>query len=149
MSLLLPLWQVVRGEEHKRRHQNGIRHANKLHIITTCHHCAKKYHLNRSGGSLPVSDTVSSLKSDTPPSEPFIYEEAVEHTSNCEFMLKIYHLPSFWKSLSSTKLTPTHSPIYSLKPGFLIIAPVAIVANKITQRQERFLGFHIIATIAT
>ena len=42
-----------------------------------------------------------------------------------------------------------------LKPGFHIIAPVATVANKIIQRQEqlerweRFLGFHIIATIAT
>ena len=38
-----------------------------------------------------------------PASEPFISEETVEHTSNCELLLKIYHLSSFWKSLSSTK----------------------------------------------
>ena len=52
---------------------------------------------------LPVFDTISSLKS-------------VEHTSNCEFLLKIYYFPSFWKSLSSTKLTytPTLSAIYAL-----------------------------------
>ena len=42
-----------------------------------------------------------------------------------------------------------------IKPGYHIIAPVATVAtvaNTIIQRQERrerFLGFHIIATIAT
>ena len=57
--------------------------------------------------SLPASDTISSPKSDMPPSEPFISKGTVEHTSNCEFLLKIYHLPSFWKSLSSTKLTYT------------------------------------------
>ena len=42
-----------------------------------------------------------------PPSEPLISKGTVEHTSNCEFLLKIYHLPSFWNSLSSTKLTYT------------------------------------------
>ena len=57
--------------------------------------------------SLPASDTISSPKSDMPASEPFISEGTVEHTSNCEFLLKIYHFPSFWKSLSSTKLTYT------------------------------------------
>ena len=41
-----------------------------------------------------------------PTSKPFI----------SEFLLKIYHFPSFWKSLSSTKLTytPTLSAIYVL-----------------------------------
>ena len=55
---------------------------------------------------LPASDTISSPKSDMPASEPFI----------SEFLLKIYHFPSFWKSLSSTKLTytPTLSAIYVL-----------------------------------
>ena len=66
--------------------------------------------------SLPDSDTISSPKSDMPVSEPFISKGTVEHTSNCEFLLKIYHFPSFWKSLSSTKLTytPTLSAIYAL-----------------------------------
>ena len=57
--------------------------------------------------SLPVSNTISSLKYDMPTSEPFISKETVKHTSNCELMLKIYHLLSFWKSFSSTRLTPT------------------------------------------
>ena len=66
--------------------------------------------------SLPAFDTVSSPKSNMPASEPFISKLTVEHTSNCEFLLKIYHFPSFWKSLSSTKLTytPTLSAIYAL-----------------------------------
>ena len=46
--------------------------------------------------SLPASDTISSPKSDMPASEPFISKGTVEHTSNCEFLLKIYHFPSFW-----------------------------------------------------
>ena len=46
-----------------------------------------------------------------PASEPFASEETVEHALNCELL---YRLPSFWKSLSSTKLTPTLSAIYSL-----------------------------------
>ena len=68
--------------------------------------------------SLPAPDTISSPKSDMPASEPFISKGTVEHTSNCEFLLKIYHFPSFWKSLSSTKLTytPTLSAIYALTP---------------------------------
>ena len=51
-----------------------------------------------------------------PASEPFISKGTVKHTSNCEFLLKIYHFPSFWKSLSSTKLTytPTLFAIYAL-----------------------------------
>ena len=51
-----------------------------------------------------------------PASEPFISKGTVEHISNCEFLLKIYHFPSFWKSLSSTKLTytPMLSAIYAL-----------------------------------
>ena len=49
-------------------------------------------------------------------SEPFISKGTVEHTSNCEFLLKIYHFPYLWKSLSSTKLTytQTFSAIYAL-----------------------------------
>ena len=57
--------------------------------------------------ALPASDTMSSPKSDMPASEPFISKGTVEHSLNCEFLLKIYHLLSLWKSLSSTKLTYT------------------------------------------
>ena len=66
--------------------------------------------------ALPVSGTISSPKSDMPAGEPFISKGTVEHTSNCEFLLKIYHFLSFWKSLSSTKLTDTAtlSAIYAL-----------------------------------
>ena len=53
--------------------------------------------------ALPASDTTSSPKSDMPASEPFISKRTVGHSSNCEFVLKIYHFLSFWKSLSSTK----------------------------------------------
>ena len=68
--------------------------------------------------SLPASYSISSPKSDMPASESFISKETVEHTSNCEFLVKIYHFPSFWKSLSLTKLTytPTLSAIYALTP---------------------------------
>ena len=66
--------------------------------------------------SLPAFDTKSSPKSNMPASEPLISKGTVEHTSNCEFLLKIYHFPSFWKSLSSIKpaYTPTLSAIYAL-----------------------------------
>ena len=66
--------------------------------------------------SLPAFNTISSPKSNTSASEPFISKGTVEHTSNCEFLLKIHHFLSFWKSLSSTKLsyTPTLSAIYAL-----------------------------------
>ena len=65
--------------------------------------------------SLPAFDTISLPKSNMPASEPFISKGTVEHISNCEFLLKIYHFPSFWKSLSLTKLTytPTLSAIYA------------------------------------
>ena len=52
-----------------------------------------------------------------PTSEPFISKGTIEHSSKCEFLLKIYHFLSFWKSLSSTKLTYTQSlsaQIYAL-----------------------------------
>ena len=68
----------------------------------------------RNTTSLPVSDTIPSPKSDIPASEPFISKGTVEHTSNCEFLLKIYHFPSIWKSLSWTKLAATLSSIYAL-----------------------------------
>ena len=66
--------------------------------------------------ALPASDTISSPKSDMPAGEPFISKGTVEHSSNREFLLKIYHFLSFWKSLSSTKLTYTQtlSAIYAL-----------------------------------
>ena len=66
--------------------------------------------------SASASDTISSPKSDMPASKPFISKGTVEHSSNCEFLLKIYHFLSFWKSLSSTKFTctPTLSAIYVL-----------------------------------
>ena len=67
--------------------------------------------------SLPASDTISSPKSDMPASEPFISKGTIEHSSNCEFLLKIYHFLSFWKSLSSTKLAFTQTlsaQIYAL-----------------------------------
>ena len=65
--------------------------------------------------SLPAFDTISSPKSNMPASEPFISKGTVEHTSNYEFLLKMYHFPSFSKSFSSTKLTytPTLSAIYA------------------------------------
>ena len=59
--------------------------------------------------ALPASDTISSPKSDMPASKPFISKGTIEHSSNCEFLLKIYHFLSFWKSLSSTKLTYTQT----------------------------------------
>ena len=39
--------------------------------------------------ALPASDTISSPKSDMPASEPFVSERTIEHSSNCEFLLKI------------------------------------------------------------
>ena len=56
-------------------------------------------------------------KSDVPASEPFISKGTIEHSSNCEFLLKIYDFLSFWKSLSSTKLIYTQTlsaQIYAL-----------------------------------
>ena len=70
--------------------------------------------VQRNTTSLPASDTISSPKSDMPASVPFMSKETVEHTSNCEFLLKTYHFPSIWKSLSSTKLAPTPSSFYAL-----------------------------------
>ena len=46
--------------------------------------------------ALPASDTISSPKSDMPASEPFISKGTIEHSSNCEFLLKIYHVLSFF-----------------------------------------------------
>ena len=67
--------------------------------------------------ALPAFDTISSPKSDLPASEPFISKGTIEHSSSCEFLLKIYYFFSFWKSLSSTKLTYTQTlsaQIYAL-----------------------------------
>ena len=62
--------------------------------------------------AIPASDTISSPKSDMPASEPFISKGTIEHSSNCEFLLKIYHFLSFWKSLSSQNLLiPKRSPL--------------------------------------
>ena len=38
-----------------------------------------------------------------PASEPFISKGTIEHSLNCEYLLKTYHFLSFWKSLSSKK----------------------------------------------
>ena len=59
---------------------------------------------------------ISSPKSNMPAGEPLMSKGTVLHTSNCEFLLQIHHFPSFWKSLSSTKLiyTPTLSATYAL-----------------------------------
>ena len=78
-----------------------------ISIRRFCYHLAKKekFHPKR----FPSSDTISSPKSDMPASEPFISKGTIKHSSNCEFLLKIYHFLSFWKSLSSTKLTYTQT----------------------------------------
>ena len=83
-----------------------------------CYHRAKKYHPSR----CPLSTLYLRQNLICPPAsclylkELFISKGTVEHTSNCEFLLKIYHFPSFWKSLSSTKRTntPTLSAIDTL-----------------------------------
>ena len=59
--------------------------------------------------ALPASDTISSPKSVMPASEPLISKGTIEHSSNCEVLLKIYYFLSFWKSLSSTKFTYTQT----------------------------------------
>ena len=65
--------------------------------------------------SLPVSDTVSSLKSDAPASEwPFITEETVDHTSSCEFLLKISHLPFFGSRFHRQDFPQPSPPFTSL-----------------------------------
>ena len=75
--------------------------------------------------ALPASDTISSRKSDMPASEPFISKRTVEHSSNCEFLLKIYHFLSFWKSLSSTKLTYTQNALRYLRTNLSLNADVS------------------------
>ena len=72
---------------------------------------------NTTRSMLPASDTISLPNSDMPTSEPFISKGTIEHSSNCEFLLKIYHFLSFWKLLSSTKRTYTQAlsaQIYAL-----------------------------------
>ena len=58
-----------------------------------CYHRAKKYHPKR----FPLPTLLSSPKSDMPASEPFISKGTIEHSSNCEFLLKIYHFLSFFE----------------------------------------------------
>ena len=99
--------------------------------------------------SLPASDTISSPKCDMPASEPFISKETVERTPNCEFWLKIYHFRSFWKSLSSTKLTytPTLSTIYTLTPYQIEVSLNADVSKNTlpfwSQSINNFSGYDI------
>ena len=78
-----------------------------------CYHRMKKYYPNCC--PLPTLYIFAKI-SDMPASEPFISKGTVGYTSNCEFLLKIYHFPSFWKSLSSRKrtCTSTLSAIYAL-----------------------------------
>ena len=59
--------------------------------------------------SLPVSDTISSLKSDMPASESFISDETVEHASHSELSLKKYHLPHILEVAFIDKFYPTLS----------------------------------------
>ena len=75
--------------------------------------------------SLPAFDSISSPKSSMPASEPFISKGTVEHSSNCEFLLKIYHFLSFWKSLSSTKLTYTPNALRYLRTNLSLNADVS------------------------
>ena len=99
--------------------------------------------------SLPASDTISSPKSYMPASEPFISKGTVEHTSNREFLLKIYHFPSFWKSLLSTKLsyTPTLSAIYAVTPYQIEVSLNADVSQNtlpfVSQSTNNFSDYDI------
>ena len=96
--------------------------------------------------ALPAPDTISSPKANKPPSEPFISKGNVGHASNCEFLLKIYHFPSFWKSLSSTKLTPTLSAIYALPHQIEVSLYADILENILpfeSQSINNFSGYDI------
>ena len=63
--------------------------------------------------ALPASDTMSSPKSDMPASEPFISKETAEHSSNSEFLLKIYHFLSFGSRFYRQNLPiPKRSPLF-------------------------------------
>ena len=55
--------------------------------------------------ALPASDTISLPKSDMPASEPFISKGTGEHSSNCEFLLKIYHRLSFFLEVAFIEKT--------------------------------------------
>ena len=84
-----------------------------------------------------------------PTSEPFISKGTVEQTSNCDFSLKIYHFPSFLKSLSSKKLTynPTLSAIYALTPSQIEVSLNADVSENtlpfVSQSINSFSDFDI------
>ena len=83
--------------------------------------------------ALPASDAISSPKSDMSASEQFISKGNIEHSSNCEFLLKIYHFLSFWKSLSSTKLTYTQTlsaQIYALTLVLMHTSPKTLTGRK-------------------
>ena len=96
--------------------------------------------------ALPAPDTISSPKANKPPSEPLISKGNVGHASNCEFLLKIYHFPSFWKSLSSTKRTPTLSAIYALPHQVEVSLYADILENILpfeSQSINNFSGYDI------
>ena len=56
--------------------------------------------------ALPASHTISSPKSDVPASEPFISKGTVEHSSQCEFLLKKYHFFFFLEVAFTDKTYP-------------------------------------------
>ena len=79
-----------------------------------CNHRAKKYHPKR----FPLPTLYLRQNLICPPASRLYLKELLNILHwNCEFLLKIYHFLSFWKSLSSTKLTYTQTlsaQIYAL-----------------------------------
>ena len=71
--------------------------------------------------------------------------ETVAHTLNCEFLLKIYHFPSFWKSLSSTKLSPTLSAIYTLTAHRIEVCLYADVLENILPFESQSINWTLVA----
>ena len=80
-----------------------------------CYHRAKKYHPNR----CPLSTQYLRQNLICPPAS-HLYHLNLISTSNCEFLLEMYHFPSFWKSLSLTKLTYTPT-LYLVVPKHFFI----------------------------
>ena len=85
-------------------------------IIITVRACSFCYHPTCEElppEALPASDTISSPKSDIPASELFISKGTIEHFSNCQFLLKIYHF-SFFSEVAFHRqnlLIPKRSPL--------------------------------------
>ena len=76
--------------------------------VSDYNHCPCRFRCHRANNTtwsaaLFVWVTISLLKSDMPASKSFISDETVQHTSHREFLVKKYHLLSFWNSLSPLK----------------------------------------------